>query len=115
MLRVKQGSCEYQFKSQWFDPTRNQTRVYSSRGGRCIFAGAKPLTLNTSLSASGFGVRLPSRSNRTRCRQQLAPSAMFLQSCVAQTLSRRNGPRHSLRASAWCHEYGEGLIFLTYY
>ena len=25
LLSVKQGSCEYQFSSHWFDPTRNQT------------------------------------------------------------------------------------------
>ena len=25
MLNVKQGSCEYQFSSHWFDPTRNRT------------------------------------------------------------------------------------------
>ena len=25
MLNVKQGSCEYQFQSHWFDPTRNRT------------------------------------------------------------------------------------------
>ena len=36
MLSVKQGSCEYQFSSHWFDPTRNQTQVYSSRDGRSI-------------------------------------------------------------------------------
>ena len=34
MLKVIQGSCEYQFESHWFDPTRNQTRVYSSRDER---------------------------------------------------------------------------------
>ena len=33
MLSVKQGSCEYRFESYWFDQTRNQTRVYDSRGG----------------------------------------------------------------------------------
>ena len=34
MLRVKQASCEYQFQSHWFKPTRNQTRVYSYKGRR---------------------------------------------------------------------------------
>ena len=29
MLSVKQGSYKYQFYSHRFDPTRNQTRVYS--------------------------------------------------------------------------------------
>ena len=36
MLSVKQGSCEYQFYSHWFDLTPNQTRVYSS-GGICSY------------------------------------------------------------------------------
>ena len=31
MLNVKQGSIEYHFQSDWFDPTRNQTQVYSTR------------------------------------------------------------------------------------
>ena len=39
MLSVKQGSCEYQFQSHWFDPTRNQTQVYSSRDRRSIPLG----------------------------------------------------------------------------
>ena len=34
MLSVKQGNCEYQFLSHWFDPTWNEIQVYSSRGGR---------------------------------------------------------------------------------
>ena len=36
MRNVKKGSCEYQFQSRWFDPTRNQTRLYSSKGRRSI-------------------------------------------------------------------------------
>ena len=39
MLSVKQRSCEYQCLSHWFDPTRNQTRVYSSRDRRSIPLG----------------------------------------------------------------------------
>ena len=39
MLSVKQGSCEYQFYGHWFDPTRNQIRVYSSRDGRYLPLG----------------------------------------------------------------------------
>ena len=39
MLSVKQGSCEYQFSSHWFDPTRNQTPVYSSRDRRSLPLG----------------------------------------------------------------------------
>ena len=32
----QQGSCEYQLFTHWFDPTPNQTRVFSSRGRRSI-------------------------------------------------------------------------------
>ena len=39
MLNVKQGSCEYQFQNHWFDPTRNQTQVYSSTYKRSIPLG----------------------------------------------------------------------------
>ena len=35
-----------------------------------------------------------------QCRQRLATVAAFLRSCVAQALSRGDGPRHSLHASA---------------
>ena len=45
-------------------------------------------------------IRFPGRLNRTQCRQRLATAAMFLRSCVAQTLSRGDGPRHSLHALA---------------
>ena len=36
----------------------------------------------------------------TQCRQRLATVATFLRSCVAQALSRGDGPRNSLHASA---------------
>ena len=42
MLCVKQKSCECQFCSHEFDPTRIQTRVYSFRGGRST---TRPLEL----------------------------------------------------------------------
>ena len=48
--------------------------------------------LKTSLSMRGAGLRLPSRSNRTQCRQRLPITAMFLRSCVTQALSRRDRP-----------------------
>ena len=36
----------------------------------------------------------------TQCRQRLTTIATFLWSCVAQALSRRDGPRNLLHASA---------------
>ena len=44
------------------------------------------------------GIRFPDRSNR-QCRQRLAIAETFLRSCVAQALSRGDGPRHSLHAT----------------
>ena len=35
-----------------------------------------------------------------QCRQRLVATAAFFRSCIAQALSRGNGPRHSLHASA---------------
>ena len=43
---------------------------------------------------------IPGPVKSTQCRQRLATVATFLRSCVAQALSRGNGPRHSLHASA---------------
>ena len=45
-------------------------------------------------------VRFPVRSNRTQCCQRLAIVATFLRSCVVQAISRGDGPRNSLHASA---------------
>ena len=43
---------------------------------------------------------IPGPVKSTQCRQRLATVATFLRSCVAQVLSRGDGPRNSLHASA---------------
>ena len=43
---------------------------------------------------------IPGPVKSAQCRQRLAIAATFLRSCVAQALSRGDGPRHSLHASA---------------
>ena len=43
---------------------------------------------------------IPRPVKSTQCRQRLATVATFLRSCVAQALSRGDGPRNSLHASA---------------
>ena len=43
---------------------------------------------------------IPGPVKSAQCRQRLATVAMFLRSCVAQALSRGDGPRNSLHASA---------------
>ena len=46
-----------------------------------------------------------------QCHQRLATAATFFRSCVAQSLSRGDGPRHSIHALANYREYNEDLIF----
>ena len=43
---------------------------------------------------------IPGPVKSAQCRQRLATVATFLRSCVAQALSRGDGPRNSLHASA---------------
>ena len=43
---------------------------------------------------------IPGPVKSSQCRQRLATVAAFFQSCVAQALSRGDGPRNSLHASA---------------
>ena len=52
---------------------------------------------------------IPGPVKSTQCRQRLATVATFLRSCVAQALSRGDGPRNSLHASANYGEYNEDL------
>ena len=54
---------------------------------------------------------IPGPVKSAQCRQRLATVATFLRSCVAQALSRGDGPRNSLHASAYYGEYNEDLIF----
>ena len=68
------------------------------------------------LSTHAIGVEVlgsnPGPVNLAQCRQRFATVASFLQSCVAQALSRGDGTRHSSHASALHGEYDEDLIFL---
>ena len=43
---------------------------------------------------------IPRPVKLTQCRQRLATAATFFRSCVARALSRGDGPRNSLHASA---------------
>ena len=43
---------------------------------------------------------IPGPVKSAQCRQRLVSAATFLRSCVAQELSRGDGPHHSLPASA---------------
>ena len=52
---------------------------------------------------------IPGPVKSTQCRQRLATVETFLRSCVAQALSRGDGPRNSLHASAKYGEYNEGF------
>ena len=52
------------------------------------------------LSVRGVWVSIPGPVKSAQCRQRLATVATLLRSCVAQALSRGDGPRNSLHASA---------------
>ena len=54
---------------------------------------------------------IPGPVKSAQCRQRLATVATFLRSRVAQALSRGDGPRNSLHASAYYGEYNEDLIW----
>ena len=53
---------------------------------------------------------IPGPVKSAQCRQRLAIVATFLRSRDAQALSRGDGPRNSLHASAYCGEHNEDLI-----
>ena len=55
---------------------------------------------------------IPGPVKLAQCRQRLATVATFLRSCVTQALSRGDGPRNSLHASALYREYNEDLILI---
>ena len=53
------------------------------------------------ISTSEEGLWFDSRAGQIgQCLPRLATAVMFLRICVAQALSRGDGPRHSLHASA---------------
>ena len=56
-------------------------------------------------------VRFPGRSNWHSVANNSPLLETFLWSCVAQALSRGDGPRNSLCTSAKYGEYNEDLIF----
>ena len=60
MLSVNQKSRQYQFQSHWFDPTRNQNPVCSSRDSRSIHSAImsfySPVEIALQLSVYHFTV-----------------------------------------------------------
>ena len=71
-----------------------------------ISSVAKPI-----LSVREVWGSIPGPIRSSQSRQRLAIVAKFVRSCVAQTLSRGVGPRHSLHASVYYGESNEDLIF----
>ena len=70
----------------------------------CIFILLAQLLSAQALGAGGLGLILgPVKS--AQCRQRPATAVTFVRSCVVQTLSHGDGPRHSLHASAEYREY----------
>ena len=62
------------------------------------------------LIGAGGGVRLPGRKVRPSAANGSSHAATFFRSCVALALSRGDGPRFSLHASAKYREYHRDLI-----
>ena len=58
------------------------------------------LVAKRTLSVREVWGSIPGPVKSAQCRQRLSTAATFLRSCVAQSLSRGDGPRHSLHASA---------------
>ena len=80
-------------------------------GSRCVediftnFLRQKSVKFRTTVAKRTLSVRevwgsIPGPVKSTQCRQRFATVATFLRSCVAQALSRGDGPRNSLHASA---------------
>ena len=65
-----------------------------------IFALAVSSVAKRTLSVREVWGSIPGPVKSAQCRQRLATVATFLRSCVAQALSRGDGPRNSLHASA---------------
>ena len=69
-------------------------------GPRNLLVPAVSSVAKRTLSVREVWGLIPGPVKSTQCRQRLATVATFLRSCVAQALSRGNGPRNSLHASA---------------
>ena len=83
------------------------------KNGRVLVIGNRPVSSvdeHTATGAGGLGFDSRVSQIGTQCRRRLATTETFLWSCVAQELSRGDGPRHSLHASAKYSECHEGLI-----
>ena len=70
------------------------TKAFASKSTQCL------ILFDDSILSSGWpgGDSLSSRAGQIG--RSVATAAMFLRSCVVQTLSRGDGSRHSLLASA---------------
>ena len=77
---------------------------------KCIIEPAVSSVAKRRLSVREVWGSIPGPVKSAQCRQRLATVVTFLRSCVAQALSRGDGPRNSLHASAYYGEYNEDLI-----
>ena len=65
---------------------------------KAVFALGTVSSVAKHVAIGTGGLGFDSRNGQIRqCRQRLAAAATFLRSCVAQTQSHGDGPRHSLR------------------
>ena len=116
MLSVKQGSCENQFYSHWFDPTRNyskttrKTRVYSSRDRRSIPLGHLSCCSSSSLLEATMGQQ-ESRLIWNRKLWRIWYAWLLSQTknyMIGSTSSTRWGWRHRVFLKLTAHK-GDGI------
>ena len=69
--------------------------VYKEAGLPAVSSVAK-----RTLSVREVWGSIPGPAKSVQCRQRLATAVTFLRRCIAQALSRGDGPRHSLHAWA---------------
>ena len=79
---------------------QNLTRPISYLGQMTHSEPAVSSVAKRTLSVREVLGSIPGPVKSAQCRQRLATVAAFLRSCVAQALSRGDGPRNSLHASA---------------
>ena len=79
LLNVKQGSSEYQYRSRWFNASRNRTRVYRFSSRRSIHSAIDQLNkLTLYLTEFGFSAL----EMNLFCQRYISP-AVYCILCIA--------------------------------
>ena len=98
-----------QFRFQKF-PLKSGFQVSVSVLVSTSYRHLSALVKDTAIGTGCHGFHPQTDQNGAQFRLRLSTATMFLRSCVAQALSRGDGPCLSLRASAEYREYNQDLI-----